>query len=250
MLEEHIRSMVSNGSQQGEPPGPIISPVPITGNAHGQGARGISHTVKIAGHDLDDKCASTAQPGDRPGGLPIPPANAIMPGANNAVTGVPALNIESGTVVSFHYTLRDSEGVELESSRGDEASVYLHGHNNLMPALEAAFDGRTAGDVFTVELAAGEAYGQRDPGNTRRVPVKHLAFRGKLRPGAVVQLNTSEGMRPVTVIKAGRHSADIDTNHPLAGQALVFDIEISELRAATAEELAHGHAHGPGGHQH
>jgi FKBP-type peptidyl-prolyl cis-trans isomerase SlyD len=173
-----------------------------------------------------------------------------MPGANNAVTGVPALNIESGTVVSFHYTLRDSEGVELESSRGDQASVYLHGHNNLMPALEAAFDGRTAGDVFTVELAAGEAYGQRDPGKIQRVPMKHLAFKGKLRPGLVVQLNTSEGMRPVTVIKAGRHSADIDTNHPLAGQALAFDIEIIELRAATTEELSHGHVHGPGGHQH
>ncbi|MCB1856251.1 MAG: peptidylprolyl isomerase [Pseudomonadales bacterium] len=173
-----------------------------------------------------------------------------MPDANIAVTGAPALNIESGTVVSFHYTLRDASGEELESSRGGEPSVYLHGHNNLMPALEAAFVGREAGDIFTVELGAGEAYGQRDPLKTQRVPIKHLAFRGRLLPGAVVQLNTSEGMRPVTVIKAGRHSADIDTNHPLAGQALAFDIEIAELRAATAEELAHGHVHGPGGHQH
>jgi FKBP-type peptidyl-prolyl cis-trans isomerase SlyD len=160
------------------------------------------------------------------------------------------LNIESGTVVSFHYTLRDADGQELETSRGSDPSVYLHGHNNVMPALESAFTGRTSGDVFTVELGPGEAYGQRDPDKTRRVPIKHLAFKGKLRPGAVVQLNTSEGMLPVTVIKAGRHSADIDTNHPLAGQALVFDIEIADLREATAEELAHGHAHGPGGHQH
>jgi FKBP-type peptidyl-prolyl cis-trans isomerase SlyD len=57
-------------------------------------------------------------------------------------------------------------------------------------------------------------------------------------------------MRAVTVLKVGRHSADIDTNHPLASQILTFDVEIVDVRAATAEELAHGHAHGPGGHQH
>jgi FKBP-type peptidyl-prolyl cis-trans isomerase SlyD len=65
-----------------------------------------------------------------------------------------------------------------------------------------------------------------------------------------VQMQTAEGMRAVTVVKAGRHSADVDTNHPLAGQTLNFDIEIMELRPATAEELSHGHAHGPGGHHH
>jgi len=66
----------------------------------------------------------------------------------------------------------------------------------------------------------------------------------------VVKLNTSEGQVPVTVVKAGRHSADIDTNHPLAGQTLTFDVEIMDVRAATEEEVAHGHAHGVGGHQH
>lgn len=160
------------------------------------------------------------------------------------------MKIESGTVVSFHYTLRDEAGVELESSRGSEPSVYLHGADNVIRGLESAMGGREAGDVFSVTLSAEDAYGPRKPGRVQRVPVKHLSFKGKLRPGAVVQLNTSEGLRPVTVIKAGRHSADIDTNHPLAGQALTFDIEIMALRPATGEELSHGHAHGPGGHQH
>jgi FKBP-type peptidyl-prolyl cis-trans isomerase SlyD len=160
------------------------------------------------------------------------------------------LNIEADTVVSFHYTLRDDSGKELETSRGTQPSAFLVAHNNILPGLEAAMAGKSAGDVFTVELAAQDAYGLRDPDKTQRVPAKHLAFKGKLRAGAVVQLNTSEGMRPVTVLKAGRHSADIDTNHPLAGQALAFDIEIVEVRAASAEELAHGHAHGPGGHHH
>jgi FKBP-type peptidyl-prolyl cis-trans isomerase SlyD len=110
--------------------------------------------------------------------------------------------------------------------------------------------GREAGDVFSASIAPAEAYGRHNANRTRRVPIKHLVFKGKLRPGKVVQLNTSEGSKPVTVLKAGRHSADIDTNHPLAGQALTFDIEIVDLRPATSEELAHGHAHGPGGHHH
>ena len=82
------------------------------------------------------------------------------------------------------------------------------------------------------------------------MPIKHLVFKGKLRAGDYGATEHQEGMRAVTVIKAGRHTADIDTNHPLAGQTLVFDIEIVDVRAATAEELSHGHAHGPGGHQH
>lgn len=160
------------------------------------------------------------------------------------------MNIESGTVVTFHYTLRDEAGSELESSRGGEPSAYLHGANNIIPGLESAMSGRASGDVFTATVSPEQAYGLRDPARAQRVPVKHLVFKGKLQPGQVVQLNTSEGRRAVTVIKAGRHSADIDTNHPLAGQTLNFDIEIVEVRPASAEEQAHGHAHGPGGHHH
>lgn len=154
------------------------------------------------------------------------------------------------TVAVFHYTLRDEAGTELESSRGSDPSAYLHGANNIIPGLETAMTGKAAGDVFSASVAPEDAYGLRDPDKTQRVPVKHLLFKGKLRPGAVVQLNTNEGQRPVTVTKVGRHSADIDTNHPLAGQTLAFDIEITEVRDASPEELTHGHAHGPGGHHH
>ena len=160
------------------------------------------------------------------------------------------MNIESGTVVTFHYTLRDEQGSQLETSRDSEPSAYLHGANNVIRGLEAAMAGRAAGDVFTATVEPEQGYGLRDPGRAQRVPVKHLVFSGSLRPGAVVQLNTGDGRRPVTVTKVGRHSADIDTNHPLAGQTLNFDIEIIEVRPASPEERAHGHAHGPGGHQH
>lgn len=160
------------------------------------------------------------------------------------------MNIGPNSVAIFHYTLRNESGEELESSRGGDPSAYLHGADNIIPGLEKAMEGHTTGDVFSATLAAKDAYGETNPERQQRVPAKHLVFKGKLKPGMVVQLNTSEGRVPVTVIKAGRHSADIDTNHPLAGQALTFDVEVIDVRAATEEEIAHGHAHGPGGHQH
>ena len=160
------------------------------------------------------------------------------------------MNIGPETVAIFHYTLRNEADEELETSRGSDPSAYLHGANNIISGLESAMEGKTAGDVFSATIAPEDAYGLRNPENTQRVPVKHLVYKGRLRAGQVAQLNTSEGMRPVTVTKVGRHSADIDTNHPLAGQTLTFDIEIVEVRAASPEELDHGHAHGPGGHHH
>ena len=160
------------------------------------------------------------------------------------------MNIDRNTVVTFHYNLRNATGDELETSRSGDPSVYLHGAANILPGLERAMTGQSAGDVFSVELAAADAYGERDPQRQQRVPVKHLLFKGRLRPGMLVQLNTEKGKRPATVIKAGKFSADLDTNHPLAGQDLVFDIEIVNVRAASREEITHRHVHGPGGHHH
>ena len=160
------------------------------------------------------------------------------------------MQIAEKTVASFHYTLRNDAGEELETSRGGEATVYLHGSSNIIPGLEKSLEGRSAGDVFTVEVAPEDAYGPAHEDSVQKVPVSHLLFKGKLRPGDLAQLNTAKGRLPVTVVKVGRHSATIDTNHPLAGQRLTFDIEVVDVRAADAEEVAHGHAHGPGGHQH
>jgi FKBP-type peptidyl-prolyl cis-trans isomerase SlyD len=160
------------------------------------------------------------------------------------------LEITSDAVVYFHYTLRNQDGDELETSRGGEPNAYLHGTNNIITGLEAAMTGKASGDTFSATVEPEQAYGQRQADKTQRVPVKHLLFKGRLRPGMVVQLNTSQGQLPVTVVKAGRHSADVDTNHPLAGETLTFDIEITEVRAATAEEKSHRHVHGPGGHHH
>lgn len=160
------------------------------------------------------------------------------------------MNISKHSVASFHYTLRNGEGQEIESSRGDHPTAYLHGAGNIIPGLEAALEGKAAGDRVEITLAADEAYGPRRENAIQRVPVKHLIYRGRLSVGDTVQMNTQQGAVPVSVVKVGRHTVDVDTNHPLAGQALTFDIEIVSVRQASEEEIAHGHAHGDGGHHH
>jgi FKBP-type peptidyl-prolyl cis-trans isomerase SlyD len=120
-----------------------------------------------------------------------------------------------------------------------------------MPALEKALEGKTSGDELEVTLEPKDAYGERIEGRIQRVPIKHLAnIPKRIRPGMAVQVNTENGVRSATVLKAGKFNVDVDTNHPLAGKALTFKITIVDLRDATADEIAHGHAHGPGGHHH
>jgi FKBP-type peptidyl-prolyl cis-trans isomerase SlyD len=99
-------------------------------------------------------------------------------------------------------------------------------------------------------VPAAEAYGERNEALTQRVPKKYFPTNVTLRPGLTVMLQTQQGPRPVTVLKIGMSVIDVDLNHPMAGKDLSFDIEIVEVREASAEELAHGHVHGEGGHHH
>lgn len=160
------------------------------------------------------------------------------------------MQIEKKRVVSFHYRLSEQNGAEIENSYGGEPSLYLHGANNILPALEKAMTGRTAGETFEVDLSPEQAYGTRQEGKVQRIPIKYLKHEGKMKPGQVVRFRDDHGVKQATVVKVGKFSVDIDTNHPLAGQALRFAIEIVDIREASAEEVAHGHAHGPGGHHH
>ena len=160
------------------------------------------------------------------------------------------MQIDQDKVVSFHYTLSMVGGEQLESSEKTEPMTYLHGHGNILKALEYAMGGKQVGDTFQMTLAPAEAYGERHEGAEQRVPIKHLMYSGKLRPGMTVKLNTDNGPRDVRVIKVGKFNVDVDTNHPLAGLSLSFDIDIVDVRSATAEEIAHRHVHGEGGHHH
>lgn len=160
------------------------------------------------------------------------------------------MQIAKNSVVSFHYSLTNTQGEELENNRGDTPSLYLHGSNNIITGLENAMAGRSAGDSFDIELSPEQAYGPRQDNMQQRIPAKYLKHEGKLTVGQAIRFNTDNGMRNGTVVKVGKFSVDIDMNHPLAGQTLLFSIDISAVREATAEEIQHGHAHGVGGHQH
>ena len=154
------------------------------------------------------------------------------------------------TVVTFHYTLRGEDGALIESSEGKDPVIYMHGHANIVPGLETQMTGKHGGEKFSATVAPELAYGLHDANAVQRVPTKHLATKGRIVPGQMVAVNTREGARHARVVKVGHFNVDLDLNHPLAGKTLVFDIEIVDVRAATAEGIEHGHAHGPGGHGH
>jgi|TARA_B110000483_G_scaffold70401_3_gene87924 FKBP-type peptidyl-prolyl cis-trans isomerase SlyD len=161
------------------------------------------------------------------------------------------VQVKKNCIVSFHYQLSEVGGAALEQTDRSEPAIYLHGHSNILPAMEKAFTGKKAGDAFRIELSPAEAYGELQPDRQQRVPTKHLVqAKQKLRRGQIVQVNTAKGPFDARVIKVGRFNVDIDSSHPLAGMSLSFDIEIVDIREATEDELTHKHAHGPGGHQH
>ncbi len=159
------------------------------------------------------------------------------------------MKIARNTVVQFHYAVSDANG-EIENSRQYEPVLYLHGQPGLLDGLVSAMEGHEAGDVFSVSLSADEAYGPKQENAIQKVQVKHLQGAKKWKPGMIAVIQTEEGPRQVTVVKVGLSQAEVDANHPLAGRDLTFDVEILDVREATEEELAHGHAHGAGGHHH
>jgi FKBP-type peptidyl-prolyl cis-trans isomerase SlyD len=161
------------------------------------------------------------------------------------------MEIKHNTVVRFHYRLRDeATGDEIENSHDGEPNTYLHGRRALTPALEAAMTGKEIGDVFSLTLSPEDGFGVREEGRQQRVPIKHLMGKVKPKVGMAVSIQTESGPRQAVVIKVGKFNVDLDTNHPLAGKTVTFDIEVTEVREATEEEIEHGHAHGAGGHQH
>lgn len=160
------------------------------------------------------------------------------------------MNIAKDTVVQFHYTLKDDKGELIESTEGKDPMAYLHGHNNIIPGLEKALEGKAVGDSFSVTIEPQDGYGERKENAMQRISLKHLQGARKWKPGMMAFVETDQGYRQVTVVKVGKFNADVDTNHPLAGMTLVFDIQIADIREASEEEKAHGHAHGVGGHHH
>lgn len=160
------------------------------------------------------------------------------------------MNIAARCAVSFHYTLTDDAGAVLDSSRGAEPLVYLHGAGNIVPGLESAMEGRAPGDAFKVSIAPEQGYGTRVDALVQQMP--RSMFEGMPTPEIGMQFQAESNMGPVmvTVIAVDEQSVTLDGNHALAGATLHFDVEVVSVREASVEEVLHGHVHGPGGHHH
>jgi FKBP-type peptidyl-prolyl cis-trans isomerase SlyD len=159
--------------------------------------------------------------------------------------------IAKGKVVSLKYLLKNSEGVELDRAEADEPFEYLHGADQILRSLEASLEKLKVGDKKTVRLTPADGYGEVNPHLRLTLERSALPADMPLEPGLQFEASIGDGQDAVfTIQKVEKEKILVDGNHPLAGQTLCFDLEVVAVRDATPEELSHGHAHGPGGHEH
>ena len=156
------------------------------------------------------------------------------------------MRVKNNSVVSFHYTLSDADGELLDTSAGNEAFAYLQGAHMIVPGLEQQMEGRAVGDKFKAVVEPAHGYGEFDAALLQRVPIDKV---GDQRVHEGMQFQAG-GHGVFTVKEVADGKVLLDGNHALAGVTLHFDVEITEVRDATADELSHGHVHGPGGHHH
>jgi len=160
------------------------------------------------------------------------------------------MQIEARKVVTLNYTLTDNEGNVIDQSN-DGSFAYLHGASNIIPGLENALTGKSAGDSLNVAVEPAEAYGERDPSKTQAVPRNMFPEDTDIAVGMQFHAQGPGGETlVVTVADVAEDTVTVDGNHPLAGMQLNFAVEVMDVRDASAEELDHGHVHGPGGHDH
>lgn len=159
------------------------------------------------------------------------------------------MQIADRCVASFHYTLTDDDGETLDSSREREPLSYLHGGGNIVSGLERALVGKQVGDTLKVDVAPEDGYGLHREQLVQVVPVS--AFGDvEVRTGMRFTAETDGGPVSVVVTNVEGDQVTVDGNHPLAGKTLHFDVEVTDVREASPEEIVHGHVHGPHGHHH
>ncbi len=160
------------------------------------------------------------------------------------------MQIAENRVVTLNYTLKDNEGNIIDSA-DDGSFAYLHGAANIIPGLEHALQGKSAGEELSVTIEPEQGYGERNENMTQVVPRKMFETDDEIKIGMQFHAESPDGQpMTVTVIGVNDDEVTIDGNHPLAGTVLNFDLQILDIREATAEEQEHGHVHGAGGHQH
>ena len=155
------------------------------------------------------------------------------------------MEIKNQLVASIHYTLKDDEGTVIDSSEGQAPLDYIHGAQNIVPGLEKELTGKQVGDKFHVVVAPEEGYGEYDASLVQAVPRSMFSGVDDIEVGMEFHAQTQQGMQVVEVVEVEEDTITINGNHPLAGKTLNFDIEVTAIREATADELAQGHLHKP-----
>jgi FKBP-type peptidyl-prolyl cis-trans isomerase SlyD len=156
------------------------------------------------------------------------------------------MNIADNKVISIHYTLSNTQGKVLDKSEAEHPLVYIQGANNIIPGLEQALNAKAVTDKINVTIAPEQAYGVRDEQMINVVQRSMFTGDMKVEEGMQFQADGNTGPVIVTVTKIDGDEITVDGNHPLAGETLVFDVEVVDIREATADELEHGHVHGAG----
>ncbi len=157
------------------------------------------------------------------------------------------MQIENNKVATLHYTLKDNEGNILDQSE-DGSFVYLHGALNIIPGLETALTGKTAGEELNVKVSPDDGYGVRSEEHMQEVPKEMFESDADIQVGMQFHAQGPDGQAlMVTVAEIKDEAIVVDGNHPLAGMELNFDVKIIEVREASDEEMEHGHVHSPEG---
>ncbi|HJL42152.1 MAG TPA: peptidylprolyl isomerase [Myxococcales bacterium LLY-WYZ-16_1] len=160
------------------------------------------------------------------------------------------MKVQNDAVVSIEYTLRDDAGAVIDKSGGEPLS-YLHGHGNIVPGLERKLEGMEAGASTRATVPPEEGYGERNEEAQFSVPRNELPDELEPKVGMMLSGQAQGGQAvPLWIAGVSDSAVELDANHPLAGRTLDFEVTVREVRAATAEELEHGHAHGATGHAH
>ena len=158
--------------------------------------------------------------------------------------------IKENKVVTLSYTLRDDRGEIIDESSESNPLLYLHGARNIVPGLEEQLEGVSQGETIKATVPPEKAYGPR-VGQSHDVPRDLFPDDAELRAGMQVIAHDNQGRQiPFFITGFTEETVTVDPNHPLAGETLHFEVTVVDLRDATDEEIAHGHPHGPGGHQH
>jgi FKBP-type peptidyl-prolyl cis-trans isomerase SlyD len=161
------------------------------------------------------------------------------------------MKIAKNTVVTVNYKLSDAQDNLIED--GSQPMVYLHGdYENTLPKIEEELDGKEVGYSNTIQIEPDDAFGEYDPALVKVEPRNRLPepLEVGMQFEGMPDGDDSEEAMIFTVTDIADDKVVLDGNHPLAGIALRFQLSVAEVRAATEEEIAHGHVHGAHGHGH